>query len=103
MTVDIQKLIQMITAEVISQLSRMGVQITSLPGNETAPVVTNQNNNKSKIIDMNGYRTPVLTENQVEVLESDLSEIIIPKGTVITPGAKDLIKKRNLSVNYKIN
>ncbi len=104
MTVDIQKLIQMITSEVILQLSKMGVDVTSSSQRLVEhELVYNSGSNKSKIIDLNGYKTPVLTENHLEVLDSDVIEIIIPKGTVITPGAKDIIKKRKLTVINKTN
>ncbi len=104
MTVDIQKLIQMITSEVILQLSKMGVDVTSSSQRLVGPeLVNNFHSNQSKIIDMNGYKTPVLTENHLEVLDSEVIEIIIPKGTVITLGAKDIIKKRKLIVINKTN
>jgi hypothetical protein len=81
----------------------MGVEISSIQQNrDTSAPVFSYNTNK-KVIDMNGYKTPVLTENHIAVLEYEVNEIIIPKGTIITPGAKDLIKKRKLILTYKTN
>ena len=51
-------------------------------------------------IDMSSYKTPVLTENILELINKDVNEIIIPKGTVFTPGARDIIKKRNFIISY---
>jgi ethanolamine utilization cobalamin adenosyltransferase len=50
---------------------------------------------------MSAFKTPVLTENMILQADNNLSEIIIPEGTVITPGAKDLINKRRIRTIYK--
>jgi ethanolamine utilization cobalamin adenosyltransferase len=49
---------------------------------------------------MSGFKTPILTEYALESIGQDVNEIIIPKGTVFTPGARDIIKKRNFIINY---
>ncbi len=105
MKIKIEKLIEIITTEVIAELSRLGVEIdySSIMDKEI-------NSNKSRkklceIINLENYKTPVITENNLESLSPDILEIEIPRGTIITPGARDIIKKRNLRIssNYKTN
>lgn len=52
-------------------------------------------------IDMSGYRTPILTEDYLTRLAPSVSTVIIPCATVLTPGARDLIRKKKLSIVRK--
>jgi hypothetical protein len=101
MKIDIQKLVEMITTEIVTQLSKMGVEIENTPAGEKRIDSFELFNNKYKVIDMNGYMSPVLTENQLLILNPEIEEIIIPTGTVITPGAKEIIRKKKIKLIYK--
>ena len=52
-----------------------------------------------KIIDMSNYKTPILTENHLLTLDPKINEIVVPKGTIITPGARDIIKRHKIVLN----
>jgi hypothetical protein len=99
MKLNIERLIEMIVREVIVELSKIGVEL-DFSVNEKNSSFINNNKKKQQIIDMSGYKTPILTETMLESIDKDLNEIIIPRGTVFTPGARDIIKKRNLIISY---
>ncbi|MDR3628457.1 MAG: hypothetical protein P4L45_16550 [Ignavibacteriaceae bacterium] len=103
MKIKIEKLIEIITTEVIAELTRLGVEIDYTPTGEKKLNTAGSRRKLCEIIDLKNYKTPVLTENHLESLSPEVMEIEIPKGTIITPGARDLIKKRNLRIssNYK--
>ena len=101
MEINIEKLIEIIVREVVTELLRRGIPV-DIPKNETAAVcseISITEKKKYTVIDMSMYKTPLLTENQLTALDSAVTEIRIPKGTIITQGAKDIIKKRNLILN----
>ena len=50
---------------------------------------------------MSAYRTPVLTEARLKRINPMVREIIIPAKTVLTPGARDYIRRNNLNIIYK--
>jgi hypothetical protein len=101
MKIDIQKLIEMITIEVMAQLAMMGVEIEHTREKKERVDSVWTFNHKCKVIDMNSYRSPVLTENQLTNLTHATEEVIIPIGTVITPGAKDIIRQKKIKLIYK--
>jgi ethanolamine utilization cobalamin adenosyltransferase len=45
---------------------------------------------------MSGFRSPVLLESHLLSLAPEVKEIAVPAGTVITPGARDVIRRKNL-------
>jgi hypothetical protein len=57
--------------------------------------------NKSERINFNGYKTPVVTERFILHLHELTGEIIIPKKTVITPKARDLIREKGIKVRME--
>ena len=99
MKLNIERLIEMIVKEVIVELSKIGVEL-DFSVNEKNRSFNKRNKKKQQIIDMSGYKTPILTETMLESIDKDLNEIIIPRGTVFTPGARDIIKKRNLTISH---
>jgi len=96
--IDINILIQQVTTQVISELQSRGVQIISrgTAGDHVQALKT-----KSESIDMQKYRTPVLTEDHIRRLHELTGEIIIPTGTVITPKARELVKQKQIIVTYR--
>ena len=101
MEINIEKLIEIIVREVITELLRRG-EVIGPSSNEIKTICPcNSNNNKNKeraVIDLSNYKTPLLTENHLTTLDKAIVEIVVPKGTIISPNAKDIIKKRNLVI-----
>ena len=97
--INIENLVEIIVKEVIAELSKIGVEIDYLKEIKTGDFYNNGVQKKQEI-DMSNYKTPVLTEFALESVGQDVNEIIIPKGTVFTPGARDIIKKRNFVISY---
>ncbi len=105
MKINIEKLVEIITNEVVEQLTKLGVEIDYSSIKERKIISGNNRKNLNEIINLKNYKTPVLTINQLNSLGEDILEIEVPRGTIITPGARDIIKKRNLRIssNYKTN
>ena len=99
MKINIENLVEIITKEVIKELLKIGVEL-DFSKEMKAGNLSNNGNQKKQEIDMSGYKTPILTEYALESIGRDVNEIIIPKGTVFTPGARDIIKKRNVIISY---
>jgi len=99
MEVKIEELVRIIVNEVIAELSKKGVAVNPHSLEKITSHSAASQTEFCETIDMKNYRSPVLTENHITMLHSNVREIIIPKGTVITPGARDAIAKRRLKVN----
>jgi hypothetical protein len=97
--INIENLVEIIVKEVIAELSKIGVELDLSKGIKTGELQVRVNQKRQEI-DMSGYKTPILTEYALESIGQDVNEIIIPKGTIFTPGARDIIKKRNFIINY---
>lgn len=100
MKINAERLIELIVKRVIEELSNRGVQVEfseGTPGNGTGK------SRGPKVIDMTGYKTPILTEHHVRSLDMQVVEIEVPANTVVTPGAKDIIRQRKLTVRRKQN
>lgn len=99
MEIEIEKLVSMIVKEVIAELSKKGITVNPHSLEKITSKSAASQNEFCETIDMKNYRSPVLTENHITLLRSNVREIIIPKKTIITPGARDAIAKRRLKVN----
>lgn len=98
MTIEIEKLIEIIVKEVIAELLKRGEVIDFSHEKLT---IDNSNTElkldvKRLAIDMSNYKTPLLTEGHLASLGSEIVEIVVPTNTIITPGAKEIIKKQKL-------
>jgi hypothetical protein len=91
---DIEKLVEIVVREVLKEIVNRGGEL-NLQGLTGCPC------SSSTVIDMNRYRTPLLTESRL--LEVSTSEVVVPAGTVVTPGAREVIKKRKIKLVYKSN
>ncbi len=100
MRIEIEQLIEIIVREVIAELSKLGVTVVLSSQGKVKPVPSGpcKESDSVKRVDMRAYRTPVLTEGQLASLDSNTVEIVIPKGTVITLVAREMIKKKNLTI-----
>jgi len=96
--ISIEKLVSLVTAEVMKELAKQGVKVTVSPEkiSQSGPVVGLRN--KCQRIDMSKYKTPILTENHIRKLHELTGQVRIPSGTIITPKAKELIKEKQINV-----
>ena len=103
--VSLEKIINLVVREVVSELEKRGVKIVT--SSQNSPINTGDSltvagiKTKTEKIDMTGYKTPILTERHIDRLHELTGEIIIPMGTVITPKAREVIKQKNLSIRYE--
>jgi hypothetical protein len=97
--ISIENLVEIIVKEVVAELSKIGVEL-DLSKEMIISDFSNNGKLKKQEINMSNYKTPILTEFALESISKDVNEIIIPKGTVFTPGARDIIKKRNFIISY---
>ena len=95
----IEEIVEVVTREVIKELIRLGVKLDkSLPDK---PRVANRN--EVIEVDMSGFKTPILAESSFHKITRETKELIVPEKTVITPGARDIIKRNQIKVSYKSN
>jgi hypothetical protein len=124
--ISIEQLVASIVREVVSELVRRGITVTGgrqlVPAaigtvgahSTPAPTTTGRGSPVQAAptpplsaaagtveIDMSGYRTPILTEDYLTRLTPSVSTVIVPCATVLTPGARDLIRKKKLSIVRK--
>ena len=103
--VAIENIIQLVTQEVIKQLKSSGVTVTA--GQAGAAVANALNADQSSIqskterIDMSKFKTPVLTEKHINRLHELTGKIIIPRGTVITPKAREITKRKQIFIEIE--
>lgn len=99
MQVSFEKLVELIISEVINELAKQCIKIDF--SKRYYPEIESDKKVKSYEVDMSKYKTPVLTENHINDISSEVVEILIPAKTILTPGAKELIKKKGLTINHK--
>jgi hypothetical protein len=97
-----EQLVEIVVREVAAELQRRGIVIETASGADAKPVIAQPNARRSATIDLAGYATPVLTERHVLALDASVEELMLPRGTIITPGAKDVIKRRGLVVSSDV-
>ena len=97
MKIALEKIIEIVTTEVIKELAKKGIEIgvSNFEVNKTVKA------SKPVEIDMTAYKTPILTEKSLLKIGKEIKEIIIPAKTIITPGASYIIKKNKIKVIYK--
>ncbi len=101
MEIDLEKLINLVTAEVIKELKKQGVQAVVSSEKHAQNFQMSSLRTKSEEIDMSKYKTPILTENHMRKLHDLTGEVVIPKGTIITPKAKEIIKEKKIAITFK--
>jgi len=102
--VSLETIIHMITKQVIEELQKNDVEIVmhdsgndqNQQGKNQERIQSSNPKNKVERIDMSSFRSPVLTENHIQRLHVLTGEIIVPKGTVLTPKARQLIIQKNI-------
>jgi hypothetical protein len=101
MQLSMEQLVEIVVKEVLAELARRGMVPGSRP--EEGPAVQPAGSPSRVIVDMTGYRTPVLTENRVRAVERHVSELVVPAGTVCTWGARDVMAQRKMKLTYAGN
>ena len=96
MNLSMEELVNKVVAEVLAELSRRGVKAERGPSEENPVKTASPPNASVHIVDMSGFRSPVLLERHLLSLAPEIKEIAVPSGTVITPGARDVLRKKNL-------
>ena len=92
--ISLEEIIFLVVKEVVKELTKRGVQITG----EISNISAFEEINKKIEIDMNKYKTPLLTEKRILEIDNKITEIEIPQKTIITPSAFDLIKQRKIKI-----
>ncbi|MGA3245647.1 MAG: hypothetical protein ABSE41_13595 [Bacteroidota bacterium] len=96
MNLSIEEMVNRVVAEVLAELSRRGVKVDSGPLPKNAVKADPPLGASVHVVDMSGFRSPVLLESHLLSLAPEVKEIAVPSGTVITPGARDIIRRKNL-------
>ena len=100
--VTLETIVTKVVQAVVRELEKSGIKIIS-SGSGTMSSSLIENNmsglqHKTERIDMSRYRTPVLTENHINKLHELTGSIIVPKGTVYTPKAKQALRNKHICV-----
>lgn len=101
MHISVEQLVESIVREVLAELTKRGVEIGSPGPHARSASAQHAQTGTSLEIDMSTFRTPVLTENQLNRIDATVSTIVVPCRTVVTPGAWDVIKSKKLTVVRK--
>lgn len=104
--ISIEKIVNLVVKEVVQELVKQGVKVVStggstVPANLPISSVDTGLRTKSEKIDMSKYKSAVLTENHVDRLHVLTGEIVIPKGTIITPKAKQKIREKQIAITFE--
>ena len=91
-----EELVNKVVAAVLAELSRRGVKVDFGPSQNTPLKTAPPPNSFVHVVDMKGFRSPVLLERHLLSLGPEIKEIAVPAGSVITPGARDVLRKKNL-------
>ncbi len=100
--VSLEKIIKLVSTGVVRELHKQGVQVVSgnaeiIPADSSASGMSV----KTEKIDMSSYKTPVLTEQHLSRLHELTGTVVVPRGTVITPKAREAIKAKKLYIRFE--
>jgi hypothetical protein len=98
MNLSMEELVNKVVAAVLAELARRGIKLDAVPTKANGVGAMSAPGPHSYAIDMSGFKSPVLLERHVFMLSPEIKEIVVPAGTVVTPGARDIIKKKNLKL-----
>ena len=98
MNLSIEELVNKVVAEVLAELKRRGVKVDSGSSQKQAVHPASGPGASVHVVDMGAFRSPVLLERHVASVGPEVKEVAVPVGTVITPGAKDVLRKKNLTL-----
>jgi hypothetical protein len=93
-----EELVNKVVAAVMAELSKRGVKVDVGPPQKSTFTPVASSNPSVHVIDMSEFRSPVLLERHLLSLAPEVKEIAVPAGSVITPGARDLLRRKKLMV-----
>jgi hypothetical protein len=101
--ISVEAIILQVTERVIRELRNQGVRVVSAGGSSHAqtPAIPGQcgaPSIRTERMDMAEYRTPVLTERHVRKLHPLTGSVTVPRGTVVSPKARELLRDRNIKL-----
>ena len=104
--VSLDKLVSIVVREVVKELERSNIKVVHSVNLDVSFSSGNVKKSiglriKKEKIDMSSYKSPVLTENHIKRLHELTGEIVIPENTIITPKARQMLKLKNVVVNYE--
>lgn len=100
--VKLDKIVNLVVKEVVAQLKKQGIKVVDNSSQGSfSQNINNQLRSRTEVIDMSKYQSPILTERQLKQLHELTGKIIVPQKTVITPKASEIIKKKNLKLEYE--
>ena len=106
--ISLETIIRRVVLEVIRELKNQGIRTVTVE--HLMEQATSANTDKDRCIrlkdtdpgtrverpDMTGYKTPVLTERHILKLHALTESVVMPKGTVVSPKAKELLRDKNI-------
>jgi len=98
MKLSTEELVNRVVAEVMAELARRGKKLDSGSPPQHVPRPAPSPGPAGHVIDMSGFKSPVLLESHLQSLGPDVKEVVVPTGTVVTPGAREILKKKNLTL-----
>lgn len=109
MEVSLDKIVGIVVEEVVKELKRQGVTVVAGPSgggsssgaSAAASVNASGLKTKSERIDMSKYKSPVLTERMLGALHPLTGEVVVPKGTILTPKAKELLRDNGIGLSFE--
>ena len=96
MNLSMEELVNKVVAAVLVELSRRGVKVDFGPPQSKNIKAVSPPNASVHVVDMSGFRSPVLLERHLLSLAPEIKEIAVPAGTVITPGARGVLRNKKL-------
>lgn len=88
---DLESIVHRVTLEVWRELAKQGIALPTSPSALPDGAVK---------IDMSRYRTPLLTERALAGLHPSAHTVVVPKGTIVTPRAKDFMREKRIGMAF---
>lgn len=106
MKIAIENIIELVTREVIKELTKRGYSIDyTARFNPDIPFHPEkkelQTGPTSMTLCMKEFKTPILTEMRFDEIALSVRELVVPEKTIITPGAYEQLKKRNIKIIHQ--
>jgi len=89
---DLEAIVRRVTQQVWRELAGRGITLPATPAALPDGAVR---------IDFSNYRTPVLTERALIGLHQRSHTVVVPKGTIVTPRAKECLREKNIGIIYE--
>jgi hypothetical protein len=89
---DLEAIVRRVTQEVWRELAGLGIALAAPPSALPDGAVR---------IDFSRYRTPVLTERALLGLHQTSHTVVVPKGTIVTPRAKEFLREKKIGIVFE--